>query len=33
MIIIKNKRCKLENIRKEYPGAIIFDVTLNSATL
>ena len=31
MIIIKNKRCKLENIRKEYPGAIIFDVTSKGA--
>ena len=31
MIIIKNKRCKLENIRKEYPGAIIFDVTTKGA--
>ena len=26
-IIIKNKRCKRENILKEYPDAIIFDVT------
>lgn len=33
MIIIKNKRCKLENIRKEYPGAIIFDVTSTLKTL
>ena len=31
MIIIKNKRCKLENIRKEYPGAIILDVTSKGA--
>ena len=31
MIIIKNKRCKLENICKEYPGAIIFDVTSKGA--
>lgn len=27
MIIIKNKRCKPENILKKYPGAIICDVT------
>lgn len=27
MIIIKNKRCKRENILKEYPDAIILDVT------
>lgn len=27
MILIKNKRCKLENILKEYPNAVIFDVT------
>ena len=27
MIIIKNKRCKIENILKEYPDAQIFDVT------
>lgn len=26
-IIIKNKRCKKENILKEYPDAIIIDVT------
>lgn len=26
-IVIKNKRCKRENILKEYPDAIIFDVT------
>ena len=27
MIVIKNKRCKIENILKEYPNAQIFDVT------
>lgn len=27
MIIIKNKRCKRENILKEYPDAVILDVT------
>ena len=27
MIIIKNKRCKTENILREYPNAVIFDVT------
>lgn len=27
MIIIKNKKCKIENILKEYPDAQIFDVT------
>ena len=27
MIIIKNKKCKIENILKEYPNAVIFDVT------
>ena len=27
MIVIKNKRCKIENILKEYPDAQIFDVT------
>ncbi len=28
-IVIKNKRCscKRENIKKEYPGCVIFDVT------
>lgn len=26
-IVIKNKRCKRENIEKEYPGCVIFDVT------
>lgn len=30
-IVIKNKRCKRENILKEYPGAIIFDVTSKGA--
>lgn len=27
MIIIKNKRCSRENILREYPNAVIFDVT------
>lgn len=27
MIVVKNKRCKRENILKEYPDAIILDVT------
>ena len=27
MIVIKNKKCKIENILKEYPDAEIFDVT------
>ena len=27
MIVIKNKKCKIENILKEYPDAYIFDVT------
>lgn len=27
MIVIKNKRCKRENILNEYPGSIILDVT------
>ena len=27
MIIVKNKKCKIENILKEYPNAVIFDVT------
>ena len=27
MIIIKNKKCKIENILREYPNAEIFDVT------
>jgi hypothetical protein len=31
MIVIKNKRCKRENILKEYPDAIIFDVTSKGA--
>jgi hypothetical protein len=31
MIVIKNKRCKRENILKEYPGATIFDVTSKGA--
>lgn len=26
-IVVKNKRCKRENILKEFPGAIILDVT------
>lgn len=30
-IVIKNKRCKRENILKEYPDAIIFDVTSKGA--
>lgn len=31
MIVIKNKRCKRGNILKEYPDAIIFDVTSKGA--
>lgn len=31
MIVVKNKRCKRENILKEYPDAIIFDVTTKCA--
>lgn len=31
MIVIKNKRCKRENIEKEYPGCVIFDVTSKGA--
>jgi hypothetical protein len=31
MIVIKNKRCKRENILKEYPDATIFDVTSKGA--
>ena len=27
MIIIKNKKCSIANIKKEYPDAIIIDVT------
>ena len=27
MIIVKHKRCKIENIKKEYPEAVIIDVT------
>ena len=27
MIIIKSKKCKLEKLKKDYPGAIIHDVT------
>lgn len=27
MIVIKNKKCSLSNILKEYPNAEIFDVT------
>ncbi len=27
MIVVKNKRCKRENILMEYPDAVIFDVT------
>lgn len=27
MIIIKNKRCSIEKLKKEYPNAIIIDVT------
>ena len=26
MIIIKNKKCKIENILREYPNAVILDV-------
>ena len=26
-IIVKNKKCKIENILKEYPNSEIFDVT------
>lgn len=31
MIVIKNRRCKRENILREYPDAIIFDVTSKGA--
>ncbi len=31
MIVVKNKRCKRENILMEYPDAIIFDVTSKGA--
>lgn len=31
MIVIKNKRCKRENILREYPDATIFDVTSKGA--
>ena len=27
MIVVKNKRCKRENIEKEFPGCVIYDVT------
>ena len=27
MVVIKNKKCSLSNILKEYPNAEIFDVT------
>ncbi len=27
MIVIKNKKCSIANIKKEYPDAIVIDVT------
>lgn len=27
MILVKNKRCSLEKLKKEYPGCVIIDVT------